>query len=359
MSPKYSADTSTRADERVMVFIDGSNLYHVLGEICGRHDLQFDKFGTKLANGRNLRRVYYYNIKQDADRPADLVRDQDKFLATLHDTPYLEVRLGILKHRGDEMVEKGVDVMLATDVVVKALKDLYDTAIVVSGDADFFPAYQAAKDAGKHVEVAAFDSNLSPEAARVADNYIRLTKSWFTGLWTSRRGSDGERRADEPAELASATPARTATRGRRRITGSDAPQTRPSVSPAPSIAEAPTEQERVPARRTAARTVPVASEQAPLADQTPVRRTAARRRVGGTIQRPSQTGQDPVEVTPSEASDSPETVLPASLVKEPGPAIAESDEHRPATARRAGWLRRLGITPDGSPADESAQKKDG
>ena len=128
--------SSARETERVTVFIDGSNLYHVLGQVCGRHDLQFDKFASKLANGRDLRRVYYYNIRQEAFDDRSNASDQDKFLSSLYDTPYLEVKLGIWKQRGSTMVEKGVDVMLATDLVTHAFRDQYDTAIVVSGDAD-------------------------------------------------------------------------------------------------------------------------------------------------------------------------------------------------------------------------------
>src|SRR3546814_20173101 len=77
--------------------------------------------------------------------------DQEKFLSSLYDTPYLEVKLGIWKQRGGTMVEKGVDVMLATDLVTRAYRDHYDTAIVVSGEADFYLALQAVKDAGQQV----------------------------------------------------------------------------------------------------------------------------------------------------------------------------------------------------------------
>ena len=101
--PKATTRPSSRQDERVMVFIDGSNLYHVLGQTCGRHDLQFDKFAQKLANGRDLRRVYYYNIRQEAFEDRSNATDQDKFLSSLYDTPYLEVKLGIWKQRGATM----------------------------------------------------------------------------------------------------------------------------------------------------------------------------------------------------------------------------------------------------------------
>ena len=66
MPSKSSTKSVIRENERVMVFIDGSNLYHVLTQSCGRHDLQFDKFALKLANGRDLKRIYYYNIRQES-----------------------------------------------------------------------------------------------------------------------------------------------------------------------------------------------------------------------------------------------------------------------------------------------------
>lgn len=181
--------TSPNGDrhERIMVFIDGSNLYHVLGEVCGRHDLNFGKFAEKISAGRRLIRTYYYNIRQDSERDPNIATEQGKFLQTMYDTPYLEVRMGVSKRHGETMVEKGVDVYMATDLVAFAFMDLYDTAIVVSGDGDFFPAIQTARNQGKHIEVAAFDNNLSSEAGNVADVVIKLNKTYFTGLWSDRR----------------------------------------------------------------------------------------------------------------------------------------------------------------------------
>ncbi len=194
MPAKATAPEST---ERVMIFIDGSNLYHVLAQNCGRYDLVFDKFGNKLANGRQLVRTYYYNIRQDPTFNPSASAEQDKFLSALFEIPYFEVRLGVHRRHGDQMVEKGVDVMMATDIVVGAFRDIYDTAIIVSGDGDFYPAMQAAKDLGKHIEVVAFDSNLSPEARRVADSATLLKKTFFTGLWTTRGRAAISKKTDE------------------------------------------------------------------------------------------------------------------------------------------------------------------
>ena len=170
--------------ERVMVFIDGSNLYHVLNQHFSRNDIKFGKFAEKLSGDRNLVRTYYYNIKQEQRGRAS--EDQEKFLSALYDIPYLEVKLGIVKQRGDAMVEKGVDMMIGVDILKNAYEDLYDTAILVSGDGDFYPALQAAKDQGKHVEIAAFETNISPETARIADLHIKLNKTYFSSLWMTK-----------------------------------------------------------------------------------------------------------------------------------------------------------------------------
>lgn len=173
------------APRRVMIFIDGSNLYHVLKQNTDKRDLDYKKFSQKLCGDRELIRTYYYNIRQESPDNPKLAESQDRFLNALYETEYLEVKLGIWKQRGQTMVEKGVDVMIAADLISHAYEDHYDTAILVSGDADFYPALQVVKDTGKQVEVAAFDSNLSSEAARFSDSIIKFDKSYFDDLWMS------------------------------------------------------------------------------------------------------------------------------------------------------------------------------
>ena len=172
---------------RVAIFIDGSNLYHSLEENCGRFDLDFGAFSRKLCGDRGLLRTYYYNVLRDQDRNPQAYQDQQKFLAALYNTPYLEVRLGSSKVRGDTAVEKGVDVTLATDLLRTGWMNMYDVAVLVSGDGDFAYALQAVKDMGKHVEVAAFQANLAWELSQVADRSEMFTPAFFEELWSRRR----------------------------------------------------------------------------------------------------------------------------------------------------------------------------
>lgn len=189
--------TGSTAPRRVMIFIDGSNLYHVLKQNTDKRDLDYKKFSQKLCGDRELIRTYYYNIRQESPDNPKLAESQDRFLNALYETEYLEVKLGIWKQRGQTMVEKGVDVMIAADLISHAYEDHYDTAILVSGDADFYPALQVVKDTGKQVEVAAFDSNLSSEAARFSDSIIKFNKKYFDDLWMSAGQKSNNIRAAE------------------------------------------------------------------------------------------------------------------------------------------------------------------
>ena len=185
--------------DRVGIFIDGSNLYHSLEENCGRMDLDFEGFVYKLLAGRSLFRTYYYNILQNGDRNPQGAQEQQKFLASLYSIPRLEVRLGTTKYRGDQLVEKGVDIMVATDLLRYAWDDLYDVAILVSGDGDFAYAVQAVKDSGKYVEIAAFPANLSWDMAQIADDRHFFDQDYFKDLWVgSGRTQSGRRRRRRP-----------------------------------------------------------------------------------------------------------------------------------------------------------------
>ena len=349
MPSKSSKVTNVRENDRVMVFIDGSNLYHVLSQSCGRHDLQFDKFAQKLANGRQLQRIYYYNIRQESDSNPNIGVEQAKFLESLYDTPYVEVRLGIWKQRGDIMVEKGVDVMLATDVVTNAYKDHYDTAIVVSGDSDFYPALQAVKDVGKHIEVAAFDMNLSAESARVADVVQKFNKTFFTGLWMTRAQARSRATAsarpevsDEAASPNGEDKAATKTATSRRLSTRRSPASSNSSSTATKIRRTATSRTRKPAARktSTAKTAPEKEEAAAAkaASDSKMRRTPTRRRVGGT-----STGSTNGTIGIRSAPKPPALRKSAASKSESGDEGGDAEPVGSATRRRS-WRGRLGLS---------------
>ena len=181
-------------DERVAIFIDGSNLYHSVQNNFGRHDLNFTEFANKLVAGRKLSRIYYYNMLQDPSQYPDSYREQQDFLEALKKTSYLEIRLGTAKKALG--VEKGIDIMIGTDLLYFAWSNFYDVAVLVSGDADFAYAVQAVKNMGKHVEVAYFDSSTSKDLLDVADNRYLLDRNFFNGVWVVNKRRPQRRRPE-------------------------------------------------------------------------------------------------------------------------------------------------------------------
>jgi uncharacterized LabA/DUF88 family protein len=184
-------------ENRIAIFIDGSNLYHALRSNFKRHDLNFTGFTSRLCGSRQLFRIYYYNVLQDQAQWPEGYREQQEFFDILRKTPYLEVRLGGTKVAQGVAVEKGIDIMLATDLLYFAWNDCYDVALLVSGDSDFAYALQAVKNMGKHVEVAYFERGGSKDLLNVADNQHLLNRSFFKSLWvgkhrTKRRKAGGE-----------------------------------------------------------------------------------------------------------------------------------------------------------------------
>lgn len=174
------------ADERVMTFIDGSNLYHTLKNELGRTDLNFSAFVAKLVAGRRLIRSYYYNAPVDQSHEPTHYADQQRFFRMIQSQDYFELRLGRLVYRGWPTVtpyEKGIDVKLATDMLSHVFRGTCDTVILVSGDTDFADALQASKDAGVQTEVALFGYGGSQKLREVTDRVIHLDAGFFAGCW--------------------------------------------------------------------------------------------------------------------------------------------------------------------------------
>ena len=173
--------------ERVMIFIDGSNMYHSLRHFFKRADIDIGSFCQKILNKRRLVRIYYYNAKVGQKEEPERYLDQEKFFSGVEAIPYTELRLGRLVYNnwpGTPPYEKGVDIQLATDMITHSFKNNYDVAILVAGDNDFVGALQAVKDNGKHVEVALFGKErTSMQLRNVADKVITIDGRLLRGCW--------------------------------------------------------------------------------------------------------------------------------------------------------------------------------
>jgi uncharacterized LabA/DUF88 family protein len=188
--------------ERVMIFIDGSNLYHSLKNYFNRTDLDLGRFTRKLIGRRTHVRTYYYNARVGQKQEPELYKQQQAFFAGVNAIPYTELRLGRLVYTNWPSVppyEKGTDVQLATDMITHSYKNNYDVAILVAGDNDFAGAVQAVKDNGKHVEVALFGKQGTSQQLRaVADMVLTINARILRDCW--KESSTGNSHRPSPRD---------------------------------------------------------------------------------------------------------------------------------------------------------------
>ena len=172
-----------KAKERIIVFIDGSNLYHLVKKLFpeeNQSNFNFDKFLKKIVGNRNLVRVYYYNCPLDRNKNNKAYRSQQRFFQKLKEIPNFKLilcRMQKVKINGKTTYQvKGDDIHLAVDMVKLAYNNAYDTAILVSSDGDFVPAINAIQEIGKKVEDIGFEHKFSFHLKQVCDGFTKLQK---------------------------------------------------------------------------------------------------------------------------------------------------------------------------------------
>jgi len=175
--------------DRVTIFIDGSNFYHLCSESLGTTRVNFEKFANKLSKDKDLVSIRYYNAAKIQQLEPEGYKHQQRFLSKIRQIEKLEIILGKLKPREMEcefcgkksryFVEKNTDVNIAIDLVDLAHKNKYDTAILVTGDGDFSGAVRLIKTFGKKVIHARFEINYSSELNKACNRQIILDDEYL------------------------------------------------------------------------------------------------------------------------------------------------------------------------------------
>ncbi len=168
--------------ERVSIFIDGSNFYHSLKKILKKNEqINYQKLIDALTRDRKLVNIFYYVAHLDKNMDGYKYEKHDKFLKHLSKIPKFVIRFCNLKRikidNKNSFVVKGDDIQLAQDIIVGAFDDLYDTAIIVSGDEDFISVIDfVRKRFKKKVINAYFRSSSSYKLKNSCDYSIKLNK---------------------------------------------------------------------------------------------------------------------------------------------------------------------------------------
>lgn len=139
-----------------IVLINGAYFNFVLEKVFKRpRTFSYEKFSDNLCNNAGCERVrtyYYHCMPYQSDPPTPQERKaysrMDAFMTYLRKLPRFEIRLGRLQKIGSEFKQKGTDVWFSVDLVKLSCRGNIDKAILVTGDSDFVPAVNVAKEEG-------------------------------------------------------------------------------------------------------------------------------------------------------------------------------------------------------------------
>jgi len=155
---------------RTICFIDNANILG--GQIDAGWRIDWRAFHDHLEETGQVWQFHFF-----AATPEDGDRDEGgtsifNFLRTVLRWEVHLYDLGLRTTRCEECgetatvpTEKGVDVGLATEVLMLAFNRAYDTAILVSGDRDFLGPVRHVKRLGLRVEIAGWRRSMSRELA--------------------------------------------------------------------------------------------------------------------------------------------------------------------------------------------------
>ena len=161
---------------KAAVFIDGGFFVKVLGDL-GSPQIDYAKFSELICKQNQRLRSYYYDCLPFRSEPPTqheqtLYSNKQSFINKLQLLPRFEVRLGTLARRFNGFQQKGVDVLFSVDLVRMSWAKQIEHAIILTGDSDFIPAVNAAKEAGVVVELYYYKSP-NPRGPSTHDELIK------------------------------------------------------------------------------------------------------------------------------------------------------------------------------------------
>ena len=144
--------------KKAIMFVDGNNWYHNVKSVVAKpRGIDFRKLAEMVAEQFDLDVVgiKYYNSVPDIEFSEEVYYKHMVFLAGLKQKG-LDVntlKLKKMKVGGKSfVVEKGIDVMIAIDMINKTLLEKEcECCVLVSGDSDFVPVMDLIKGASKEV----------------------------------------------------------------------------------------------------------------------------------------------------------------------------------------------------------------
>jgi uncharacterized LabA/DUF88 family protein len=175
-----------------MVFVDGGYLRQYLRSKWGNDEFSTSVFQQlvgelveKVHFGLiigELIRVYYYDAIAKEQDKAERDRQQ-MFFDELRQLAFCDVRLGsLVKSTNKGYKQKGVDILMAIDMLSKAYEKHYEIAVLVAGDGDFVSLVEAVKNTGARVYGAYIENHVAKELLDSLDNYTIISEKTLN-IW--------------------------------------------------------------------------------------------------------------------------------------------------------------------------------
>ncbi|MHA2008285.1 MAG: LabA-like NYN domain-containing protein [Promethearchaeota archaeon] len=140
--------------ERIVVFIDNSNIFKGFRKYNIKAD--YEKLKKIIVKKRKLEKIILYEGVVYPISP-----EKKRWYKDLSKRSGYTISTSFDKISFDEAIEKKVDIKIAIDMISYGYEDVYDTAVLVSGDGDFIPVVKKIKEMDKNIELWAFNYSLS------------------------------------------------------------------------------------------------------------------------------------------------------------------------------------------------------
>ena len=201
----------------MQLFIDGENLRHRLVQVLHQQHLihdRDDQFSEDIAGlaaqslGERPEQISYYTTRihqpkfeipeQLEHKITEIQESHRRWIAMLTNQGIRVVKAGNLKvhenspcyHCGRRTMvlqEKGVDVRLASEVIMAAVHDKVPEIVVLSSDADMIPAMEIVRRSGAHITYFCFEEEVNEALVKATDRTVTYDRTHIIDNFQKRR----------------------------------------------------------------------------------------------------------------------------------------------------------------------------
>jgi uncharacterized LabA/DUF88 family protein len=169
------------------LFIDGAYLRCRLRDIAKNFsidplDFNYGDFRASIAQ-----KAFYYDClpargrREKSDDYDKRVQPEQSLFKAIKSLPGYHVVLGEAVRSGGEIVQKGVDILIAVDMLTHSFRGVIDRAVLFAGDHDFTPLVSALVQQGIYITVGYHPASIAEELLDAADERIEYDtcKLWY------------------------------------------------------------------------------------------------------------------------------------------------------------------------------------